>query len=453
MKFRILAYLFFFVGIADLFIKIFYGNIFSDLTEDYYEIANPILVFTPVLFFSIGGIFLKESKVSLTLENFGTSRIKYYSPQFICLSVVVLIFLFFTFNAQMNMENRGIDFGFGFLTQEASFEMQFSLMDYDGQDPYWWAYVVALLNTLLVAVLGIIFCTIIGVIVGIARLSPNFLIRNSAAWYVEFFRNIPLLLQIFFWYYAALRALPLPQDASPLFGVTYLTIKGYYMPAFIWNNLNIFLYSILAAIIAIIFTRYYANKLRDNEGKQIPVFYISLIILIILPALTFLAGGVSLTFEIPVLKQLSATSFIYDGGIAVPPELIALTLALSLYTATFVAECVRAGIQGISKGQKEAAASLGLTPNQVLKLVIMPQALRIIIPPTTNQYLNLTKNSSLAAAIAYPDLVLVFAGTALMQTGRAIEIVSITMLTYLSISLAIAALMNWYNKLIEIKEK
>ena len=453
MKFRILAYLFFFVGIADLFIKIFYGNIFSELTEDYYEIANPILVFTPVLFFSIGGIFLKESKVSLTLDNFGTSRIKYYSPQFICLSVVVLIFLFFTFNAQMNMENRGIDFGFGFLTQEASFDMQFSLMDYDGQDPYWWAYVVALLNTLLVAVLGIIFCTIIGVIVGIARLSPNFLIRNSAAWYVEFFRNIPLLLQIFFWYYAALRALPLPQDASPLFGVTYLTIKGYYMPAFIWNNLNIFLYSILAAIIAIIFIRYYANKLRDNEGKQIPVFYISLIILIILPTFTFLAGGVSLNFEIPVLKQLSATSFIYDGGIAVPPELIALTLALSLYTATFVAECVRAGIQGISKGQKEAAASLGLTPNQVLKLVIMPQALRIIIPPTTNQYLNLTKNSSLAAAIAYPDLVLVFAGTALMQTGRAIEIVSITMLTYLSISLAIAALMNWYNKLIEIKEK
>ena len=164
-------------------------------------------------------------------------------------------------------------------------------------------------------------------------------------------------------------------------------------------------------------------------------------------------GGVSLNFEIPVLKQLSATSYIYDGGIAVPPELIALTLALSLYTATFVAECVRAGIQGISKGQKEAAASLGLNTNQVLKLVIMPQALRIIIPPTTNQYLNLTKNSSLAAAIAYPDLVLVFAGTALMQTGRAIEIVSITMLTYLSISLAIAALMNWYNKSIEIKEK
>ena len=453
MKFRILAYLFFFIGFADLFIKIFYGNIFSDLTEDYYEIANPILVFTPVIFFSIGGIFLKESKVSMSLENFGTTRIKYYSPQFLCLSLVVLIFLFFTFNAQINMENRGIDFGFSFLQQEASFDMQFSLMDYDGQDPYWWAYVVALLNTLLVAFLGIIFCTIIGVIVGIARLSPNFLIRNTAAWYVEFFRNIPLLLQIFFWYYAALRALPLPQDASPLFGVTYLTIKGYYMPAFLWNNLNVFVYSVIAAIISIIIIRYYAVKLRDTEGKQLPVFYISIIILLVLPALTFLLGGVSLNFEIPVLKQLSATSYIYDGGIAVPPELIALTLALSLYTATFVAECVRAGIQGISKGQKEAAASLGLNTNQVLKLVIMPQALRIIIPPTTNQYLNLTKNSSLAAAIAYPDLVLVFAGTALMQTGRAIEIVSITMLTYLSISLAIAALMNWYNKLIEIKEK
>ena len=453
MKFRILAYLFFFIGTSDLFIKIFYGNIFSSFTEDYYEIVNPILVFTPVLFFSLGGVFLKESRVSLSLENFGTTRTKYYSPQFICLAIVVLIFLFFTFNAQINMENRGIDFGFDFLTQESSFDMQFSLMDYDGQDPYWWAYVVALLNTLLVAFLGIIFCTIIGVVVGIARLSPNFLIRNTAAWYVEFFRNIPLLLQIFFWYYAALRALPLPQDASPLFGVTYLTIKGYYIPAFIWNNLDVFIYSILASIISIIFIRYYAIKLRDTQGKQIPVFYISIIILIILPFLAFLIGGVSLNFQVPVLKQLSATSFIYDGGVALPPELIALTLALSLYTATFVAECVRAGIQGISKGQKEAASSLGLTPNQVLKLVIMPQALRIIIPPTTNQYLNLTKNSSLAAAIAYPDLVLVFAGTALMQTGRAIEIVSITMLTYLSISLAIAALMNWYNKQIEIKEK
>tara|TARA_B100000900_G_scaffold277148_1_gene236983 strand:- start:210 stop:1361 length:1152 start_codon:yes stop_codon:yes gene_type:complete len=381
------------------------------------------------------------------------NKIKRILPQILTILFVVLIFGFFTFNAQVNMDNRGIDFGFGFLQQEASFDMQFTLLDYDGQDSYLWAYVVALLNTLLVSFLGIIFCTILGVIIGVARLSTNYLIRNSAAWYVEFFRNIPLLLQIFFWYYAALRALPLPEGAEPWFGVTYMTIKGYYIPAMIWQNLNIFMYCLIAAIVSIIFIRGYAKKLQEREGKQLPLLYISLAILIILPGISFLIGGVTLNFEIPVLKQLATTSYIYEGGVRLPPELIALVLALSLYTSTFVAECVRAGIQGISKGQKEAAASVGLTPNQILKLIVMPQALRIIIPPTTNQYLNLTKNSSLAAAIAYPDLVLVFAGTALMQTGKAIEIVGITMLTYLSISLAIAALMNWYNKKIEIKEK
>ena len=381
------------------------------------------------------------------------NKIKKLIPQILTILFVILIFGFCTINAQVNMDNRGIDFGFGFLKQEASFDMQFTLLDYDGQDSYAWAYVVALLNTLLVSFLGIIFCTILGVIIGVARLSQNFLIRNSAAWYVEFFRNIPLLLQIFFWYYAALRALPLPETAEPWFGVTYMTIKGYYIPSMIWENLNVFLSCLIAAIVSIIFIRIYARKLQEREGKQLPVFYISIGLLIILPLLSFLIGGVKLDFELPVLKQLAQTSFIFEGGIALPPELIALVVALSLYTSTFVAECVRAGIQGISKGQKEAAASVGLNPNQILKLVIMPQALRIIIPPTTNQYLNLTKNSSLAAAIAYPDLVLVFAGTALMQTGKAIEIVGITMLTYLTISLSIAALMNWYNKRIEIKEK
>ena len=381
------------------------------------------------------------------------NKIKRILPQLLTILFVVFVFGFFTINAQVNMDNRGIDFGFGFLSQEASFDMQFTLLDYDGQDSYLWAYVVALLNTLLVSFLGIIFCTILGVIIGVARLSQNFLIKNSAAWYVEFFRNIPLLLQIFFWYYAALRALPLPENAQPWFGVTYMTIKGYYIPSMIWENLNVFMSCLIAAIVAIIFIRVYARKIQEREGKQLPVLYISLALITILPLLSFLIGGVTLDFEMPVLKQLAQTSFIFEGGIALPPELIALVLALSLYTSTFVAECVRAGIQGISKGQKEAAASVGLTPNQILKLVIMPQALRIIIPPTTNQYLNLTKNSSLAAAIAYPDLVLVFAGTALMQTGKAIEIVGITMLTYLSISLAISALMNWYNKRIEIKEK
>ena len=381
------------------------------------------------------------------------NKIKKILPQIITVLFVLGIFGFFTFNAQINMDNRGIDFGFGFLNQESSFDVQFSLIEYSGSHSYARAYLVGLLNTLLVSFISIIFCTILGVVIGVARLSSNFLIRNSAAWYVEFFRNIPLLLQIFFWYYAALRALPLPEKAEPWFGVTYMTIKGYYIPAFIWNNLDIFLYSILAVIISIILITTYAKKIQEKQGKQIPVFLISLGLIFILPGLTFLIGGVTLDFGIPVLKKLSKTSYIYEGGIGLPPELIALVLALSLYTSTFVAECVRAGIQGISKGQKEAAASVGLTPNQILKLVVMPQALRIIIPPTTNQYLNLTKNSSLAAAIAYPDLVLVFAGTALMQTGKAIEIVSITMLTYLSISLAIAAIMNWYNKKIEIKEK
>ena len=381
------------------------------------------------------------------------NKIKKIIPQLITLLFVILVFAFFSINASINMDSRGIDFGFGFLSQESSFDVQFSLIDYDGSYSYYRAYLVGLLNTLLVSFISIIFCTIIGVIIGVARLSPNYLIRNTAAWYVEFFRNIPLLLQLFFWYYAALRVLPLPEKADALLGVSYLTIKGFYIPSMIWNNLDIFIYSILASIISIIFIRFYAKKIQETKGKQIPLVYISVAILIVLPLLSFLFGNVSLSFEIPVLKKLAKTSYIFEGGISLPPELIALVLSLSLYTSTFIAECVRAGIQGVGKGQREAAASVGLTPNQVLKLVIMPQALRIIIPPTTNQYLNLTKNSSLAAAIAYPDLVLVFAGTALMQTGKAIEIVSITMFTYLTISLAIAALMNWYNKKIEIKEK
>ena len=380
-------------------------------------------------------------------------KLKKILPQVITLLVVILIFSFFSLNAQINMATRGIDFGYGFLTQESSFDVQFSLIEYSGSDSYARAYLVGLLNTLLVSILGIIFCTILGVIVGIARLSPNYLIRTTAAWYVEFFRNIPLLLQIFFWYYAALRALPLPQEAEPMLGNFYLTIKGFYTPSLVWINLDIFIYSVIAAIVAIVFVRLYAKKLRENQGKHIPVLNISITILFILPLLTFFIGGVNVTYELPVLKQLAKTSFIFEGGLSIPPELLSLVIALSLYTATFIAECVRAGIEGISKGQREAAASIGLNRKQILNLIIMPQALRIIIPPATNQYLNLTKNSSLAAAIAYPDLVLVFAGTALMQTGKAIEIVSITMLTYLTLSLLISLLMNWYNARIAIVEK
>ena len=380
-------------------------------------------------------------------------KLKKILPQLLTLLFIVLIFGFFTMNAQDNMDTRGIEFGFGFLSKEASFDIQFSLIDYDGSHSYARAYLVGLLNTLLVAFIGIIFTTLLGIVIGVARLSPNYLIRKTASFYIEFFRNIPLLLQIFFWYYAALRALPTPEAATLLLGSSFMTIKGLFTPAPIWTNFDVFFKALVIAMVLIFFFSRYAKKKQEQEGKQLPTFIISLAIFMGLPLLTFLVGGVDLSFSFPVLRQMSQSSYTFDGGMGIPPELIALTLALTLYTATFIAENVRAGIQGIGIGQKEAAASIGLKPSQVLKLVIMPQALRIIIPPTTNQYLNLTKNSSLAAAIAYPDLVLVFAGTAMMQTGKAIEIVGITMATYLTISIAISLLMNWYNQRIAIKEK
>ena len=206
-------------------------------------------------------------------------RLKSIIPQLLTLLFVVAVIGFFTINAQLNMDERGIDFGFGFLNQESSFDVQFSLIEYDGSHSYAKAYLVGLLNTILVSILGIIFCTILGVIVGVARLSPNYLIRNTAAWYVEFFRNVPLLLQIFFWYYAALRALPLPEEAEPLFGVTYLTVKAYYLPRLIWENFDIFLYSILAAIISIVVLKNYAKRLQEEKGQQLPVFLISVTLL------------------------------------------------------------------------------------------------------------------------------------------------------------------------------
>ena len=374
-------------------------------------------------------------------------------PQVIALLVLFLIFGYLAYNAQTNMGNRGMEFGFDFLARESSFDIQFSLIEYSRSSSYARAYLVGLINTLLVASTGIIFATILGVIIGLARLSKNYLIRRSSDIYVKFFRNVPLLLQIFFWYYAALRVLPLPQETAGLFNSFYLTIKALYTPSLTWTNLGIFIYALIFSLLLIFVLRIYAKKVQENKGKQIPVFYISLIILTFIPGFTFLFGNVGFVINYPELTKLSESSYSFEGGWAIPPEFIALVLALSLYTATFIAECVRAGILGVSKGQKEAASSLGLNQKQILKLIVMPQALRIIIPPTTNQYLNLTKNSSLAAAIAYPDVVLVFAGTALMQTGKAIEIVTITMFTYLSLSITISLFMNWYNKKIEIKEK
>jgi len=398
---------------------------------------------------------MKITNLASGIENFLDDRpkVKKYLPQALTLFFIIFVLGYFTFNAQVNMGNRGIVFGFGFLQQEASFDIQFSLIDYDGSYSYGRAYLVGLLNTILVAVIGIFFATIIGIVIGVSRLSPNYLISKFAEIYVEIFRNIPLLLQIFFWYFAALRALPLPKEAISFFDISYLTVKGWFIPKFIWTNFSILFYSIILSVLAIIFIFNYAKKKQEETGQRIPAFFISLGLIIILPLISILLGNVTLDFEYPTLIQQTSTIFNFTGGVGIIPELIALALALSIYTATFIAECVRAGITGVGKGQKEAAASIGLTPGQTLRLVVMPQALRIIIPPTTNQYLNLTKNSSLAAAIAYPDLVLVFAGTAMMQTGRAIEIVSITMLTYLSLSILISMFMNWYNKKIAIKEK
>ena len=373
-------------------------------------------------------------------------------PQLLTLILIFLIIGFFTFNANVNMSNRGMEFGYSFLKRAASFDIQFSLIEYSRESTYARAYLVGLLNTLLVAFSGIIFATFLGLIFGIARLSPNFLINRFAGFYVEFFRNLPLLLQLFFWYYAALRVLPLPHETEG-FNNFYLTIKSLYTPSLVWQNLNIFLYLLIFSILLILIIKNYLKKIQEKEGRQYPIVYISILILIIIPSLSLIFGISSFEVEYPVYKQLSKTSGTFIGGLAIPPEFISLFLALSLYTGTFIAENVRAGIEGINKGQKEAAASIGLNRKQILNLVVLPQALRIIIPPTTNQYLNLTKNSSLAAAIAYPDIVLVFAGTALMQTGRAIEIVSITMFTYLSISLSISIFMNYYNKKFSLTEK
>ena len=379
--------------------------------------------------------------------------LKRLAPQLIAVFLIIAVIGYFWNNTRLNMEYLGMEFGYDFLSKAASFDIQFSLIDYDGSSPYFRAYLVGLINTILVSVLGIIFATLIGLFIGVSRLSPNYLVSKLAEVYIEVFRNIPLLLQLFFWYFAVLRTLPLPENAISFGQSIFITIKGIYVPKFIWTNFNFFIVSFILAIIVSFFIFSYAKKQRENYGKHFPAFWVSLGTIILFSGSGFLFGIVNLTFEYPEIYNLTETVFNYRGGVTIIPELLSLLFALSLYTSTFIAENVRAGILGVGKGQKEASSSLGLTPAQTLRLVVLPQALRIIIPPTTNQYLNLTKNSSLAAAIAYPDLVLVFAGTALNQTGRAIEIITITMGTYLTLSILISIFMNWYNKRIEIKEK
>ncbi len=387
---------------------------------------------------------------NIFLEN--NPRFKVYFPQGLLIFFLLIVVLYFSINAGTNMASRGIETGFGFLSKKAQFDIQFSLIEYDGGMSYGRAYLVGLLNTILVSVIGIFFATILGFFFGILRLSSNPLASGLATGYIELFRNISLLLQIFFWYFAVLRLLPPPENSLIIFDFVFANIKGIYIPRFDWTNLDYFLYGLLFTFLLIYFFNSYTKKLRNTTGKQLPNISISFLILFLVPTIVIFLFNVKLEFIYPELK-MSKNIYNYEGGVTIIPELIALAFSLSLYTSTFIAECVRAGILGIDKGQKEAAASIGLTKNQILRLIVIPQALRIIIPPTTNQYLNLTKNSSLAAAIAYPDIVLVFAGTALMQTGRAIEIVSITMFTYLTLSISISILMNWYNKRISITER
>ena len=373
-------------------------------------------------------------------------------PQLLLIILFCYIIYFFTKNTQINLAARNLNFGFDFLNTNSGFDVQFSLIQYDGSSSYFRSYLVGLLNTLLVSFFGIIFATILGFIVGISRLSPNWIVNKLSLIYVELFRNLPLLLQIFFWYFVVIRSLPSTEKSMVILDFLIINLQGFYIPKFIFSNFIYIFYGFFLALLATFIVKYYATKAFYESGKIIPVFKIFLLLIIILPVIFSLIGDVSLSVEYPKLIK-NFGIFNYVGGVKLVPEFLALLFSLSLYTSAFIAENVRAGILAISKGQKEASKSLGFNNPQTLKLIVIPQALRVIIPPTTNQYLNLTKNSSLAAAIGYPDLAGVFAGTALSQTGKAIEIIFMVMMTYLTISLIISGILNWYNKKIAIVER
>jgi len=344
-------------------------------------------------------------------------------------------------NARTNLENQRIASGFGFLNNTAGFDVSQSLIPYSGSDTYTRVFLVGLVNTILVAVIGIFFATLIGFIVALGRLSPNWLISRVAGGYVELIRNLPVLFQMLFWYLAVLAALPGPRQSISLFGVSYLNNRGLIIPRPIGEGgLDAFLIAILVAIVAWVILHYYARRQLFQHGKAMRIWPYVLGLLIGLPLLATLIFGVPFKVELPELK-----GFNFAGGMRVIPEFVALVVALSTYTAAFIAEIVRAGIQSVHKGQMEAGLSLGLGRGTVLRLIVIPQAMRVILPPLTNQYLNLTKNSSLAVAIGYPDLVSVFAGTTLSQTGQAIEIIVITMGVYLALSLFTSAIMSFYN--------
>jgi general L-amino acid transport system permease protein len=343
-------------------------------------------------------------------------------------------------NARANLQAQRITAGFGFLANTAGFDVSQSLIPYSGSDSYTRVFFVGLLNTLLVSAIGIFFATLIGFFVALGRLSPNWLLSRISGGYVEGVRNLPLLFQILFWYLAVLAALPNPRQSISIFDSVFLSNRGLVMPKPIGTpGFEPFVFAVLIAIVATIALWRYSRRQLFQSGKVIKVWPYALGLLIgqLLTALIF---GAPVTFEIPALK-----GFNFAGGLRVIPEFVALTLALSTYTAAFIAEIVRAGILSVHKGQMEAGSSLGLQRGSVLRLIVIPQAMRVILPPLTNQYLNLTKNSSLAVAIGYPDLVSVFAGTTLSQTGQAIEIIGVTMGVYLLISLVTSAIMSFYG--------
>jgi general L-amino acid transport system permease protein len=352
-------------------------------------------------------------------------------------------------NARANLQAQQITGGFGFLFNTAGFGVNQSLIPYNESDTYGRVFLVGLCNTLIVAAIGIVLATLLGFVIGVARLSPNWVIARLAGGYVELIRNLPLLFQILFWYLAVLGALPSPRESLSLGGAVFLNNRGLLLPAPVAEKGAelagiAFLVGVLATIAVVV----WAKRRQATTGARFPVLWSGLLLVATPPALAMMATGFPIAFEWPQLR-----GFNFVGGVRLIPEFVALLLALAIYTAAFIAEIVRAGMLAVPRGQSEAAFALGLHRGLTLRLVVVPQALRVIIPPLTSQHLNLTKNSSLAIAIGYPDLVAVFAGTALNQTGQAIEIIGITMGVYLSLSLLTSALMNWYNARIGAVER
>ncbi len=361
--------------------------------------------------------------------------------QFLLLITVAWVGYEFALNARANLAAQGIGSGFGFLSNTAGFGVNQLLIAYNESDSYGRVFLVGLLNTLLVACIGIVLATILGFLIGIGRLSTNWLLARLSGGYVELIRNLPLLFQILFWYLAVLGTLPGPRQSISLFGEVFLNNRGLIIPApVVGKGGELVGVAFIVGVLAFVGLRFWSKRRQELTGLPFPLLWSAVALVVGLPLAALAATGFPIGFERPELR-----GFNFVGGVRLIPEFIALLLGLTTYTAAFIAEIVRGGILAVPRGQTEAALALGLRRRLMLRLVILPQALRIIVPPLTNQYLNLTKNSSLAVAIGYPDLFAVFAGTALSQTGQAIEIIAITMAVYLSISLITSALMNYYN--------